>query len=76
MRTLACVCLTALFFSGPALGQSTEAAPKFEFADAHISAKTTNPFVRNGPARGGRYEVKTATMVDLIRIASSLGVRP
>lgn len=50
-------------------GQSSEIQPKFEAADVHVSAKTTNPFVRSGPARGGRYEVKTATMVDLIRIA-------
>lgn len=52
-----------------ALGQSAEPAPRFEIADVHVSAKTVNPFVRNGPVRGGRYEVKNATMVDLIRIA-------
>jgi uncharacterized protein (TIGR03435 family) len=51
------------------LSQSTEAAPAFEIADLHVSPKTVNPFVRNGPVRGGRYEVKNATMVDLIRIA-------
>jgi uncharacterized protein (TIGR03435 family) len=68
MRTFACLGLAALF-SGMAFGQSTEATPKFEIADVHVSAKTTNPFVRTGPAHGGRYEVKTATMVDLIRIA-------
>jgi uncharacterized protein (TIGR03435 family) len=49
--------------------QSPESRPAFEAADVHASAKTTNPFPRSGPARGGRYEVKTATMVDLIRIA-------
>ena len=52
-----------------ALGQSPETKPKFDAADVHVSAKTTNPFPRSAPARGGRYEVKTATMVDLIRIA-------
>ena len=52
-----------------AFGQSAEIPPRFEFADVHVSAKTTNPFIRTGPARGGRYEVKLATMVDLIRIA-------
>ena len=50
-------------------GQSPETQPKFEAADVHVSAKTTNPFPRTGPVRGGRYEVKTASMVDLIRIA-------
>jgi hypothetical protein len=52
-----------------AFGQSPELPARFELADVHISAKTVNPFVRTGPARGGRYEVKNATMVDLIRIA-------
>src|ERR1700756_1297409 len=55
----------------PVFGQAaeSEARPKFEAADVHVSAKTTNPFPRSGPARGGRYKVKTATMVDLIRMA-------
>jgi uncharacterized protein (TIGR03435 family) len=43
--------------------------PKFDIADVHVSAKTRNPFARPSPARGGRYELKTATMVDLIRSA-------
>jgi uncharacterized protein (TIGR03435 family) len=58
-------------FSGAVFGQSTETAPRFEIADVHASAKTSNTFVRSGPARGGRYEIKTATMVDLVRIAYS-----
>src|SRR5580658_10251457 len=52
-----------------AFSQSPETAPKFEIADVHVSAKTTNPYVRIGTVRGERYEVKLATMVDLIRIA-------
>jgi uncharacterized protein (TIGR03435 family) len=52
-----------------AFSQSPEAPPRFEIADVHVSAKTTNPRIRTGPARGGRYEVKNATLVDLIRIA-------
>jgi uncharacterized protein (TIGR03435 family) len=52
-----------------ASSQSPETPPKFEIADVHVSAKTANQFVRVGTVRGGRYEVKTATMVDLIRIA-------
>jgi uncharacterized protein (TIGR03435 family) len=54
----------------PALGQPAEVPPKFEAADVHVSAKTAlSQAIRSGPARGGRYEVKNATMVDLIRIA-------
>ena len=52
-----------------ALGQSAETPPRFEIADVHVSAKTSTPYVRSGPVHDGRYEVKTATMVDLIRIA-------
>lgn len=52
-----------------AFGQSSEPPPKFEIAGIRVSAKTANAFVRNGPMHGGRYEVKNATMVDLIRIA-------
>jgi uncharacterized protein (TIGR03435 family) len=53
----------------PAFGQPTDAVPKFEAADVHVSAKTQNPFVRTSPVRGGRYEIKYATMVDLVHIA-------
>ena len=43
--------------------------PKFEIADVHVSPKTTNAFIRPPAARNGRYELKNATMLDLIRIA-------
>jgi uncharacterized protein (TIGR03435 family) len=55
---------------GLVLAQSPEAPPKFEAADVHVSENSANPFVRTG-TRGGRYEIKNATMVDLIRIAYS-----
>jgi uncharacterized protein (TIGR03435 family) len=35
-------------------------------ADVHASARSTNPFPSGGVLRGGRYELKKATMVDLI----------
>jgi uncharacterized protein (TIGR03435 family) len=54
-----------------AFSQSPETPPRFEIADVHVSARAVNQFVRTGPVRGGRYEVKNATMVDLIRIAYS-----
>ena len=52
-----------------AFGQSPETRAKFEIVDVHVSPKTRNAFMRTGPARNGRYEVKMATMVDLIRTA-------
>lgn len=51
------------------LAQSRDAPGKFDAADVHVSAKSANQFLRTGPLHAGRYEVKSATMVDLIRIA-------
>jgi uncharacterized protein (TIGR03435 family) len=66
-RAFACAALTVVS-SAITFGQSGETL-KFELADVHVSAKSTNPFIRMSPVRAGRYEVKTATMVDLIRVA-------
>ena len=66
MRLIAHASLAALL-SIAAFGQS--ASPKFEIGDVHSSPKLQNTFVRNGPVRNGRYEIRQATMVDLIRIA-------
>jgi uncharacterized protein (TIGR03435 family) len=44
-------------------------SPKFDIADVHNSPHSTQPFVR-GPFFGsGRYELRYATMLDLIRTA-------
>ena len=53
-----------LAICGVAFGQS-----KFEIADVQVSPKATNQFIRVVPVRKGRYEIHTATMVDLIRTA-------
>jgi len=54
-----------------AFGQPPETPPRFEIADVHVSPKSSSPFpfMRTGPVRGGRYEVKTASMVDLVATA-------
>jgi len=71
-RALSATILVALL-SGAGSGQSPQTpATTFELADVHVSAKTTNPFMRGGVLRGGRYEVRTASMVDLIRTAYGL----
>jgi len=57
-----------IFSSGVILAQSAVPAPQFDAADVHVSAKAQNPFFRNIPGRG-RYELRQATMVDLIRTA-------
>jgi uncharacterized protein (TIGR03435 family) len=50
-----------------AFGQNAE-PPRFLAADVHVSAKTQNTAMRQS-TRGDRYEVKNATMVDLIGVA-------
>jgi len=57
------------FIAGVAYAQPAAAPPTFDIADVHVSAPTTNPYARGGVIRGGRYELRTATLVDLIRIA-------
>jgi len=59
---------TLILLTTPLFAQS-DPTLKFDIADVHVSAKTRNTFPYNVPSRGGRYELKTATMVDLIRIA-------
>jgi uncharacterized protein (TIGR03435 family) len=58
-----------------AFGQSTDTAPKadiqpkFDVADVHVSAKSPNANQSGGFLRGGRYEIRKGTMVDLVRLA-------
>jgi uncharacterized protein (TIGR03435 family) len=63
----------AALIAGVAFGQ-IESTLKFEAADIHTSPAVApnnngNQFMRGGFYRGGRYEVRTATMVDLVRTA-------
>jgi hypothetical protein len=64
----------AVLFSSLAAGQSTETKsaetkPAFEISDVHASATARNPFMRGPSVRRGRFEIRYATMVDLIRTA-------
>ncbi len=47
-------------------------APRFEVADIHTSAHVTNPYMRGGVLRGGRWDVRTASMLELISTAYSM----
>ena len=65
MRAFLCVAL----LSGAAFGQP---ADRFEAADVHVSPRSDNNFnlfMRGPQRRAGRYEIKTATMADLISTA-------
>jgi uncharacterized protein (TIGR03435 family) len=59
----------AALLSVPLAGQSV-----FGVVDVHPSAATPNPVLRASAPRNGRYEIRRATMIDLIRTA--YGVEP
>src|SRR5580704_4861027 len=56
-------------FPEPAGSMPAGPKPAFEVADIHPSARVTNPYMRGGGVRGGRYEVKDASLLDLISTA-------
>jgi uncharacterized protein (TIGR03435 family) len=65
MRTLTILALAAL----TARAQSPAPTPRFDVADVHPSAHSSNPYMR-GPFIGGvRYEIRSASMLDLIQAA-------
>jgi uncharacterized protein (TIGR03435 family) len=67
-------CFTALvFLCGVARSQPAD-QPQFLVADVHSSARTAQPIVRGPFYTTGRYELRFATVLDMIRIA--YGVDP
>src|ERR1022692_3367618 len=68
IRAIAAISFVA-FLSGAAFGQSAETAPKFDIADVHVSPRSTVTYMSGGVLRAGRYEIRRATMLDLIRTA-------
>src|SRR6266404_4360785 len=71
LRVFAGISLAA-FLSVGVFSQSAETPPAFDIADVHSSAHSTNPNMTGGVLRAGRYELRKATMVDLIRTAYSV----
>jgi uncharacterized protein (TIGR03435 family) len=61
--------LCPVLLCGTAFGQATEPPPKFEAADVHVNPATRNPFFRGAFHRSGRYELRMASMVDLVAAA-------
>ncbi len=72
MRVCGCLCVLA-FLSAMAFGQPAE-KPQFVVADVHNSPRTAQPFTRGPFYTSGRYELRFATMLDMIRLA--YGVDP
>ena len=68
MRRLLCAGFLVLL-TGILSAQSSGTVPRFEIADVHASSQTAARFARLVPVRNGRYEIRAATMVDLIRFA-------
>jgi uncharacterized protein (TIGR03435 family) len=68
MRVRASLIL-AILLSGAAFGQSAETGAKFEVADVHNSPRANPPIVRGPFYSSGRFELRFATMLDLIRLA-------
>lgn len=66
MRRLFVLIAITAFLPDPVLGQSP--APTFDIAGIQTSTRPT-PGMRGGVLRGNRYELRNATMVDLIRTA-------
>src|SRR5580693_6792283 len=58
-----------IFLGGAAFGQTAPTSPAFDLADVHVSPPASNAFMRGGFVPGGRYELHTASMVDLISTA-------
>ena len=58
----------AALVSMPVFGQSPATRPAFEVAGIQVSTRP-NPGMRGGILRENRYELRNATMVDLIRTA-------
>ncbi len=52
-----------------AFGQISEAPITFEVADVHVSPPSKNPYLRGPMLRQGLYQIRYATMLDLVRTA-------
>jgi uncharacterized protein (TIGR03435 family) len=72
MKSALVLLVSILILASLAFGQATEPLPTFEAADVHSSPRSNNPVTRGGFVRGGRYEFKQATMLDLVANAYSL----
>jgi uncharacterized protein (TIGR03435 family) len=75
MRALTGVGFVAII-SGAVVGLFAQTRPVFEAADIYRSARAMNPytFVSGGVLRGARYDLRKATVLDMIQVA--YGIQP
>ena len=71
VRQALTVAIGVIVFLSAALAQPTAAPPRFDIAEVHRSASAANPqtYRSGGFLRGGRYDLRKATMMDLLRFA-------
>jgi len=62
------VMLAVLAFAAAPVFTQSSSSPKFDVTSVQVSARTA-PGLRGGVLRGNRYELRNATMLDLIRTA-------
>jgi len=68
-RALAYLSIAAALSCALAFGQTPSTPATFEIADVHVSPPARNPFLRGPRVLHGQYQMRFATMLDLIRTA-------
>lgn len=68
VRAIVCIGFIGLL-SGLASGQSSDATPHFAIADVHVSPKDPHHSYGGSQPVNGRFELRSATMVELISAA-------
>ena len=68
MKTLLAVVAVAALLSGSVLGQTPTQKAAFEVTSVQVSTRP-QPGMRGGVLRGTRYELRNATMLDMVRTA-------
>ncbi|HEX4137887.1 MAG TPA: TIGR03435 family protein [Bryobacteraceae bacterium] len=58
-----------VFIAARAFAQDSQAVSTFQVADVHSSVPATSSAMQGGILRGGRIEIRRATILDLIKIA-------
>src|SRR5580765_398243 len=72
IRTFSAASLVAVL-SAALIAQSADSKPSFESADVHaVAVSRLGTTLTGGTLRGGRYDVRGATMIDLIHLAYSI----
>ncbi len=76
MRVLFGRLTAAALLSTGVVAQSPTPTPSFDVADVHVRPHSTNPipFMTGGFLRAGRYDLRNATMLDLISKAYAVSV--